>query len=156
MELAVHSDDPARFSPGSVVLLAGEERALTVRSARSARGRTIVSFHEVPDRTGAEAMRGRDLEIPSEALRELADGEYWDHELISCRVETVTGLPVGTVADVMHLPANDVLVVDGEREHLIPLVAHVVVSVDVAARIVRIDPIPGLLDDDVTSADTPE
>ena len=59
---------------------------------------------------------------------------------------TVDGVTVGRVTDVLHNPANDVLVVtDGDRERLVPLVGQIVTNVEPGRRI-TVDPIPGLLD----------
>jgi 16S rRNA processing protein RimM len=149
VEVVVHSDDPARFAPGSELLTADDLRPLIVRSLRRHRDRAVVAFKEVTDRTGAEALRGLDVVIPRERARTLEAGEFWDHDLIGSRVTVIGGEEVGVVTEVMHPPANDVLVVSGvSGEHLIPLVAAVVRSVDAAGRSIVIEPMPGLLDSD--------
>jgi 16S rRNA processing protein RimM len=105
-----------------------------------------VAFEEVTDRTGAEALRGADLVVAAEHARALGPDEYWDHDLIGCSVDTIGGDEIGRVTDVLHAPANDVLVVAGpQREHLIPLISDVVKTVEPGRRI-TIDPIPGLLE----------
>lgn len=122
---------------------------LTITGARWHSGRMLVTFREVTDRTAAEAVRGTMLvvDLDSEPPPEDPD-EFFDHHLIGLAVETVTGEVVGTVADVLHLPAQDVLAVrrtDG-REALVPFVAAIVPTVDVAGGRVVIDPPVGLLD----------
>jgi len=53
------------------------------------------------------------------------------------------------VAEVMNAGSADILVVrDGKREHLIPLIADVIESIDTAGRAVVVKPIPGLLDEE--------
>ncbi len=151
--VVVHSDDPERFTPGDTVYLADDLRPLTVSRFRphvyKHKSRTLVTFEEVDDREGAEAITGADLVVPVQEARELEEGEFWDHELEGCTVRTVDGDDVGTVAEVLHAPANDVLVVDRpEGEALVPLVQAIVREVDVAAGAIVIDPIPGLLDPD--------
>lgn len=148
MHVLVLSDDPRRFAPGATVLLEASGRSLTVRRTREQRDRTVVSFEEVVDRTGAEALRGSRLVVPVSEARELEEGEYWDHELIGAIVVTDDGTEVGRVAEVLHPPGNDVLVVrSGGREHLVPLVAAFVRGVDRSAHRIEIQPIPGLLDE---------
>jgi 16S rRNA processing protein RimM len=115
-----------------------------IRSVRLQGERTVVAFDGIRDRNGAEALRGAELRISADDARELDDAEYWDHDLVNCEVVTADGEPVGTVSDVLHTPANSVLVVQGAREHLIPLVSGVVTRVEPGVRI-TIDPIPGLL-----------
>lgn len=146
VEVAVTSDHPQRFDPGSVLLVAKDHRSLTVVSKRSQGTRTVVSFAEVADRTAAEALKGAELVVRAEDARSLESGEYWDHDLIGCEVFTVDGKAVGGVTDVLHNPANDILVVrDGERERLIPLVSEIVIDVEPGRRI-TVDPPPGLLE----------
>jgi 16S rRNA processing protein RimM len=144
VEVGVVSDNPERLSPGSV--LVASSRRLTVRSSRRHRDRTIVAFEEVTDRTDAESLQGAELSVEPGQERSLTDGEYWDHELVGCVVETRDGEAVGRVADVLHQASSEVLAVEtpaGER--LIPLVEAFVCSVEPGVRIV-IDPIPGLID----------
>ena len=144
IEVLIVSDEPSRFASGSV-LLAGD-RTLTVQAKRLQGTRTIVTFAEVTDRTGAEALKGAELAVPIEDARPLENDEYWDHELVGCIVVTVDAVELGTVRDVLHQPANEVLVIeDGTKQLLIPLVSAVVKSVEPGHRI-TVDPPAGLLD----------
>ena len=146
--MLVVSDDPQRFAPGSVIVVADSQQPLTVRAVRHRADRTVVSFDEIRDRTGAEALRGSELVVPTEEARELEQDEYWDHDLIGCSVVTSESEQIGVVTDVLHQPANEVLVVAGpEKEVLIPLVAAVVKRVE-PGRLITIDPPPGLLADE--------
>ena len=149
--LTIASDDPRRFEPGTMVYLT-DGRVLVVqrlRRHRTQRGeRSVVAFEGVDDRTGAEALVGRDLVVPVEAARVLADGQWWDHDLIGCDVSSTSGERIGRVTDVLHPPANDVLVVaEADREHLVPLIGDVIREVDPGAKRIVIEPIPGLLDE---------
>jgi 16S rRNA processing protein RimM len=147
VEVIVMSDDPNRFEVGAR-LQTSQGTALTVRGVRTDRGRTIVSFEEVDDRTQAEALYREELLVSRSAVRELSSDEYWDFQLLGCRVTTRDGREVGQVEEVLHPPANDVLVVRGEgAERLIPLIRDVVRSIDPDARTIEIDPIPGLLEE---------
>lgn len=107
----------------------------------------ILRLEGVGSRRAAEALAGAELLLPEEELRPLAEDEYFHHDLIGCAVETLDGTPVGEVASVMDQAAQDLLVVrDGRREVLVPLVADIVREVDVAGRRIRIAPPPGLLE----------
>jgi 16S rRNA processing protein RimM len=61
-----------------------------------------------------------------------AEGEYYWSELIGLEVANREGVALGRVAGLLETGANQVLVVQGERERLIPFVEAVVVLVDVA------------------------
>lgn len=150
-EVAVHvrTDDPdVRFASGSSLFTADDGGpAITVRSSRWQSGRLIVAFQGVSDRTGAEALSGTMLY--RDDADAVAEPEAWyDHELIGCTVRTEHGV-VGVVADVVHLPAQDMLAVelsDG-TVRLVPLVAELVPEIDVAQRAVTVADRPGLLFD---------
>ncbi|HXF57324.1 MAG TPA: ribosome maturation factor RimM [Actinomycetota bacterium] len=141
------SEVEGRFAPGSRVFVGeGEDRPLTVRKVRGPhRGRLLVFFEEVRTRTAAEELRGAYLFVPAEWAPELPEGAFWAHELVGCEVTTEGGRSLGRVREVIHTPANDVWVAEGEAgEVLVPALREVVASVDLAARRVVVREVPGL------------
>lgn len=145
--VAPTTDSPEqRFAPGSQLSSPTAGR-LTVRSWRWQAGTLVVAFDQAGDRSSAEALRGAELwaEIDAE---DADDGEFHDTALIGLAAVDPSGAFLGRIARVLHLPAQDVLVVGtpaGER--LVPFVAELVPEVDLVAGRVVIDPIPGLLDE---------
>jgi 16S rRNA processing protein RimM len=146
----VRTDSPERrFASGTRLDTDPAERGpLTVTRSRWHSGRLLVGFDEVSDRTTAEALRGTLLVVDSASSPPGDADEYWDHELAELAVVTVDGHAVGQVADVLHPPGSDLLVVrrPGGEEVLVPFVKAIVPEVDLAARRVVIDPPDGLLD----------
>jgi 16S rRNA processing protein RimM len=147
----VRTDSPeVRFAPGT--LLTTEPTGagpLTVGRSRWHSGRLLVFFDCVTDRSNAERLRGVRL------LAEIDDDErpddpeeYFDHHLVGLHVVTAGGVEVGEVAEVLHLPGQDLLAVrrSGAAEVLVPFVAEIVPEVDIAGGRLVIDPPPGLLD----------
>jgi len=64
-----------------------------------------------------------------------------------------SGKSRGAVKDVLHMPAQDVLVIDvGGEEHLVPFVHQLVPTVDVASGQIIVSGIPGLLDSNAEEA----
>lgn len=135
-----------RFAPGSALRTGGS--SLTVESVRWQGNRLIVHFAGVADRDAAAALHGTELQVPAASRPPLADpDDFYDTDLVGLAVSTVDGVPLGPVLDVVHSPAADYLVVEaGGRERLVPFVAAVVPTVDVAGGRVVIDPPEGLLD----------
>ena len=80
--------------------------------------------------------------------------EFYDHQLRGLRVELADGTALGELADVIHLPAQDLLsvITPDSREILVPFVSEFVPTIDVAAGRVVITPPPGLLELDETDA----
>jgi 16S rRNA processing protein RimM len=149
----VRTDDPdRRFAEGSRLETDPAERGpLTVERARWHSGRMLVAFAGVSDRGAAEALRGTLLVVDSATCEDVADpDEFWDHDLVDLLVTDPDGTDLGRVSEVVHLPAQDVLVVErsGGGEVLVPFVAAIVPVVDVAGGRVVVDAPEGLFDVD--------
>lgn len=144
------TDQPERrFAPGAI-LRTDSGASLTVVSSRPHSGRLLVRLAGVDDRTAADRLRGWELLV--EADPDDTDDElYADVALIGLDVRTTGGDHVGSVVAVEHLPMHDLLVVALEqgREVRVPFVAAIVVEVDASGGRLRIDPPPGLLDEDL-------
>ena len=141
----VISEVPERFRDGATVWTEGG-RALTVSASRPHGDRMLVRFEGVGGREQADALRGTLLVVPESASPALPEGSWWDHQIVGCAVETDAGRALGTVRDVIHTSANDVWsVVDAaETETLIPVIADVIVEVDVAGRRIVARDVPDL------------
>lgn len=149
----VRTDDPdARFAPGTSLrgrpAKGGAEREYTIESMREHGGRLLVRLDGVADRNAADALRGTLFVVDSQELPPIDEpDEYYDHQLEGLQVRTVAGDAVGTVAEVLHTAAGELLAVRGaEREVLVPFVGAIVTSVSLADRLIEIDPPEGLLE----------
>jgi 16S rRNA processing protein RimM len=90
---------------------------------------------------------GRLVALPRAQALAAPPGHVYPWQLVGCRVVTEDGRPVGEVSGIEPSPAHDLWVVRGaEREHLIPVVAEIVIDVDVEARRGGIRPPEGLLE----------
>jgi 16S rRNA processing protein RimM len=146
-ELAVLSlsDNPQRFVEGNVVFLQ-DGRALTIREVRANGARLLVTFDGVADRTAAEALGGAMLVVPEAELPDLPDGTYWPHQLEGCEVVTRAGRSFGTITEVVANPANDIWIATGPagEETLVPAIRQVIAEVDIRARRVIVNEVPGI------------
>jgi 16S rRNA processing protein RimM len=140
----VLSEVASRFEPGSVLHLE-DGRALSVAACRPDRGRLLVTFDGVADRTAAEQLNGRYLFVPEDGAPELPEGSFWPHELVGCEVVTDSGRSLGEIREVVLGVANDIWVTGPpEAEVLVPALKDVVRSVDLAGRRVVVADVPGL------------
>jgi len=149
----VHTDSPEeRFAPGAVLIArraGAPDGTLTVESARPHSGRLLVRFVEAPDRTAAESVRGTLLLITTDVLAPPDDpDDFHIHQLEGLTVELMDGSVVGTVRDVVHGPAGEMLIVARPElpDALVPFVRAIVPTVDLAAGRVVLTPPEGLLD----------
>ena len=147
----VRTDDPdERFAAGMVLLTDPPERGpLTVTSSRRQGKYLVVLFDGFADRNEAETIRDTMLLVDVADLPPLADeDEYYDTELVGLAAVLTDGSLLGEVADVLHLPGGDVLVVRRSHgaEALVPFVRAIVPTVDVLGRRLVVDPPEGLLE----------
>ncbi|MDP9164711.1 MAG: ribosome maturation factor RimM [Actinomycetota bacterium] len=151
----VRTDDPlGRFAPGAALRARARdksERTLVVDSMREHSGRLLVRLEGVASRDAADALRGSLFIVDTADLPAISDpDEFYDHQLEGLRVRTVAGLDVGTVAEVLHTAAGEILAVrpdDGDGpEVLVPFVGAIVTAVSLEDGLVEIDPPDGLLD----------
>jgi 16S rRNA processing protein RimM len=137
----VRTDAPEeRFSPGALVFptgRAGLPGVIEVTGHRWQSGRLVLSLAGVADRTAAESLRGAVLEADVD-LADTDQDEYHDLALVSLRVVDAAGRELGQVAEVLHLPGQDLLAVArvGQPELLVPFVKAIVTSVDLTAGVV--------------------
>lgn len=91
------------------------------------------------DRDAAAALKGLEVAVPRDELPETGEDEYYWADLIGLEVVNTQGENLGKVADLLETGANDVLVVEGERERLIPFIAQVILEVDLKAGRISVD-----------------
>lgn len=109
-----------RYQPWILRDAQGREREISGARARAGGKGLIGTLPGVEDRDAAEALRGAELHVTRAALPAPRDGEFYWIDLEGMQVSNVDGVPFGQVASVFSNGANDVLVVRGERERLIP------------------------------------
>jgi 16S rRNA processing protein RimM len=109
----------------------------------------LVRFREVEGREEAEEIRGQVLLIDSQDSPSLEETDrFWVHQVVGLEVRTEEGRSLGRVREVLHNPANDVWVVEGESDEiLIPAVREVVSDVDIPGGRVVIKRLPGLFEE---------
>ena len=100
----------------------------------------VAQFEQISDRDAAELIRGAEIMIARDKLPQPPEGEYYRVDLEGLEVINIEGVKLGKVDHVMETGANDVLVVQGEREHLIPFVQQQFIkSVDLEQGIINVD-----------------
>jgi 16S rRNA processing protein RimM len=149
--IEVRTDDPdLRFARGARLLTEPAERGpLVVSDAKYHNGILLLSFEGVADRNAVEALRNTLLVVEADPDESPDDpDEFYDHQLVGLAVELTDGTVLGKIADLLHLPGQDVLAVQRPEgaEVLIPFIKQFVPTVDGAAGRVVVAPPAGLLD----------
>ncbi|AQP44840.1 ribosome maturation factor RimM [Tessaracoccus flavus] len=147
----VRTDEPARrFRQGATVAVGEGRKPIELATVKWNRGKLIVSFTGFPDRTAVETLTGELLRVRVPAdERPSEPEEYFDRQLVGLAVHDHADRRVGVIAEVLHLPAQDVLRVDtgADDDRLVPFVSALVPVVDLDAGLVRLADVVGLLED---------
>lgn len=99
----------------------------------------IAKFLGFDDRDAATTLLGQDLAVSRTQLPAVdADEIYWA-DLQGLRVITLSGQALGVIDHLFDTGANDVMVVQGERERLIPFIPSVVGTIDLTAKVLHVD-----------------
>ncbi len=127
------------YSPWQVKV-GGEWRRMEVAEGRRHGKGIIARLEGCTDRETAASLMGADIACCRSQLPPPAPGEYYWTDLVGMQVITLEGEELGVVDHLMETGANDVLVVKGKRERLIPFVkGDVVLEVDLEQRKIRVD-----------------
>ncbi len=143
--IKVYSDTVPReniASYGHLLLNSGAGWQRWKLSAGRRQGKYVVlKLKGCNDRNAAEGLVGALIAIERDQLPHLDEtGEYYWTDLQGLAVETLSGEPLGRLDHLFETGANDVMVVRGERERLIPFLwGQVVQDVDLAAGLIRVD-----------------
>jgi 16S rRNA processing protein RimM len=147
------TDFPERFE-GLEELIAvapdGKRMSLALEEHWFQGARIILKFAGYDSIEAASALVGYEFAVPESERVELDEDEFYDWELIGCRVETVAGEKLGLVREVLKTGGDaGVLVIekpDLRGEHLIPLAETICVEIDIENKLIRVDPPEGLLE----------
>jgi 16S rRNA processing protein RimM len=112
------------------------------RSAVSGRN-VLLKLAGVSSVQAAMALKGKIL-LLDRADVPLEEGEYFIRDAIGLPVFDESGASLGTLTDILERPANEVFVIGGEREILVPNVAEFVKDVDISNRRIIVRLIEGM------------
>lgn len=127
------------YSPW-LVRIAGEWKSFKVNDGQVQGKGIIVRLDGVVNREQAQLLVGCDIGVSREQLQALREGEYYWADLIGMSVVTVSGVVLGRVDTLFETGSNDVMVVRGERERLVPwIMDDVVKSVSLEGRVIQVE-----------------
>ncbi|PTF79553.1 ribosome maturation factor RimM [Staphylococcus chromogenes] len=150
VKIQSHSDfTDIRFQPGEVLQVEdkGQTLTLTVRTHRMHKGLHMLTFEGYQNINDIEHLKGQKIyQERDHADIQLEEHEFYYSDIIGCTVFD-GDRPIGRVTEIFETGANDVWVVKGEKEHLIPYIEDVVKEVDIDTRRIVITPMEGLLNE---------
>jgi len=115
-----------------------------VLSARVHKGSIIATLEGVDDIDAAIKMKNKVIKVKKDDVQ-LEEGRHFVADLIGLRaVDAETGETLGIVDDVLALPSNNVYVVKGEREILVPAVPEFIIETNLENGIIKLRLLEGL------------
>ena len=128
------------YSPW-LIRQAGEEwKTLSVTAGRMQGKGIVAHLQGYDDREAARLLTGADIAVYRNQLAELGQDEYYWTDLQGLKVNTKDGRELGIVDHLFATGANDVLVVCGERERLIPFIqGQTIIKIDLQAGTMLVD-----------------
>ena len=145
IRISTYTEDPLSLAHYKALKREDGAPALTVTSARVAKGGVVARCPEVTSKEQADALRGLRLYVAREALPPPEDeDEFYLTDLIGLVAATPEGEALGTVKAVHNFGAGDILELDpgaGRATTFLPFTRDAVPQVSIAeGRIVAIPP----------------
>jgi len=123
--------------------IVGDKKFDAVESKRN--GKLIVAkLVGINDKDAALTLMGQAVEIEKQQLTQLTADQFYWHDLVGLEVKNTDGVSFGTIKSLLETGANDVIIVKGERERLIPYITDdtddkTVIKVDLQQNIMLVD-----------------
>ena len=130
------TDDIKRFKGMKEILMGppegqkGDLSTVKVDGVRFQKNMVFLKLSGIESPEEARKLSQYQLYVKREDAIPLSDGEYYVSDLIGLSVLSEKGEKLGILKDVLKTAANDVYVVKGEREILVPAVKEYVLSID--------------------------
>ncbi len=128
-----------RYSPWRL-LRAGLTQVNEVAAGRCHGAAVVAKLRGVDAREAAASLGGADIEVARQQFDPLPHGEYYWADLQGLEVKDMRGVTLGRIDHLLCAGAHDVLVVEGERQRLIPFASSSIVKdVDLDRGVVWVD-----------------
>lgn len=99
----------------------------------------IASLKGFTDCDQAKQLTGAVITVPEQALPVTGKDEYYWSQLVGLNVVNLQGINLGRVKSLFETGANDVMIVKGDEEHLIPFTEYAVIDVDLDSGMITVD-----------------
>lgn len=116
-----------------------QQKQYSVEAIQDHSNTLVAKLVGIDDRDAAYALRGQEISVAKNELPPPEENEFYWSDLIGLKAVNREGVELGRVDSLLETGAQDVLVIKGTREHLIPFVAAFVGKVDVAGGTIEVD-----------------
>lgn len=106
---------------------------------RQSKGIYYIKFQGYDAIEKVTSFTNKELFVKEEDLPSLNSDEYYDYQLIGLDVIDEKGCLIGKVDNIIHTKANDIMVIKGKKEILIPMIDIYIKSIDLKASIIEVE-----------------
>jgi len=144
------TDFPERFDTLRkvfVVTPSGKTSELEIEKFWFQNARIILKFVGFDSIEAAEKLRDSKVCVSEVETVKLETDEFFEWHLTECFVETIDGISLGKVSELMRTGGTEILVVkSAEKDYLIPFAKTICVEVDIENKLIKVDVPEGLLE----------
>lgn len=116
-----------------------EWQDLSFTECKNHSGKIVVKVPGCETREQAKQYTNQEIYISTDQLEQLESDEYYWSDLIGLKVINKEGITLGVIDSILATGANDVIIVKGEHEHLIPYIKDSVLDIDLSNKQVTVD-----------------
>jgi len=142
IKVRTFTDNPERFNSGNRVIIRSSQ--YIIERLRIHRSQLIVKFSGVDSADDAFKLNNENICVQEEEVVSLPEGQYYHFQLLGMNVRNIAGDQLGAITEILTTGANDVYVVTGTAEILVPAISGVIVSVDISVSEMVVDLPDGL------------
>jgi len=118
-------------------------KPMAVRNARPHKGNAIVLLEGVDDMNTAMLLKNKVVYLHRDDV-ELEEGAFFQADLIGLDVVDENGVKLGVLDDILSPSLQDVYVVKGEREIMIPVVPEFILETNLEEGYIKVRLIEGM------------
>lgn len=138
-----------RYAKGSELVIEMDKDhhvPVVVKSHRVHKTFNLLTFEDYPSINEVEQFKTKMLKIDEALLPELDEGEYYANDIEGSTVVDEEGNVIGTLKEILFLPANDVWVVQrqNKKDLLLPNIQSVILDVDIESKTIKVHVLEGL------------
>lgn len=146
VKIMPYTDSPELLCEFERLFMGKNKDEIYIERSRAFKNMVIAKLEGVDTVEAAEKLRNKMLFMHRDDL-ELDEDTYFIQDLIGMTVKDAdSGFEYGKITDVLQNGANDVYVIQGDREYLVPAIPDVILSTDIDEDIMTIRPLNGLFD----------
>lgn len=141
-----YSDYKERFEELDYIYV--EDKKTNIENVRYMKEMVILKLEGSNDRNAAEALKGKNVYIGQDQLRELPEDTYYIRDLIGLEIRDQEDKKIGNLKDVIQNSAQDLYEIELENKNvtLIPAVEEFILDINLQEKYIKVKIIEGMLD----------